>query len=62
MYIIFIGYICCFYKKMFIIFKKLMFVIIIGKYIIIIGNIYCYYKECELYIKVMFVIFIRMYL
>lgn len=47
MYIILTGYICRFYKKMFITFKKLMFAIITGKYIIITGNIYRYYKECE---------------
>lgn len=61
MYIILTGYICRFYKKMFITFKKLMFAIITGKYIIITGNIYRYYKECESHIKVMFVIFTRMY-
>lgn len=38
-----------------------MFAIITGKYIIITGNIYRYYKECESHIKVMFVIFTRMY-
>lgn len=50
-----------FTKKMFITFKKLMFAIITGKYILITGNIYRYYKECESHIKVMFVIFTRMY-
>lgn len=61
MYIILTGYICRFYKKMFITIKKLMFAIITGKYILITGNIYRYYKECESHIKVMFVIFTRMY-
>lgn len=61
MYIILTGYICRLYKKMFITFKKLMFAIITGKFIIITGNIYRYYKEYLSHIKVIFVIFTRMY-